>query len=212
MSTRNLILLGTTFVCCLELGVRIIVSSNFNYLFLVWNLFLAWVPYILSTRLLAIRPEFYKNSSIVALFLSWLVFFPNAPYIITDLIHLRSKPPVPLWFDLILLISFVWNGMMLAYFSLRDVHQFLNRFFKEKYTWALVIFIMFLSGYGIYLGRIERWNSWDILTNPMNLVIHIFKTMIEYQLFIQAMSITLVFGIFMSGIYVTLYAFQLKKQ
>jgi uncharacterized membrane protein len=100
---------------------------------------------------------------------------------------------------------------MLAYFSLRDIHQFLNRFFKENYTWALVIFILFLSGYGIYLGRIERWNSWDILTNPMNLVIHIIKTMIEYKLLIQAMSITLVFGVFMSGIYVTLYAFQPKK-
>jgi uncharacterized membrane protein len=211
MSIRNLILLSTTIVCCIELGVRIVVASNFNYLFLIWNLFLAWVPYLLSTRLFAIRSEFYKNSSIIALFLTWLVFFPNAPYIITDLIHLRSKPPVPLWFDLILLISFIWNGMMLAYFSLRDIHQFLNRFFKENYTWALVIFILFLSGYGIYLGRIERWNSWDILTNPMNLVIHIIKTMIEYKLLIQAMSITLVFGVFMSGIYVTLYAFQPKK-
>lgn len=212
MNTKNVILLSTTLVCIVQLILRFFMAENLNYSFLIWNLFLAWVPYLISSRLISLRKDSYSATTILPIFISWLLFFPNAPYIITDFIHLHHTQQVPLWFDLLLLTSFAWNGMLLAFLSLRDIHQFLNQFLKENTTWCIIIGILFLSGYGIYLGRIERWNSWDIVTNPMNLMIHIIKTLIDFQLFIKAMSITLFFGMFMTGIYLTVYFFQLKKQ
>lgn len=212
MTLKNKILIATTLVCSIEIAIRCFWSHQLSYLFLMWNLLLAWIPYLLSNYIQTLSIEYTRRTKTLGLFFTWFVFFPNAPYIITDFIHLGSKPPVPLWFDLILLTSFAWNGMLLGYFSLRTIHQLLNQLFKPQVAWLLVIGILFFAGYGIYLGRIERWNSWDVVTNPMNLLIHVIKTVVDFNLFLKAFGITLFFGVFMIGIYLSIYFFQTKKQ
>jgi len=135
-------------------------------MFLIWNLFLAGIPYLISqltkcsTRL--------KSSKVLLLgILSiWLLFLPNAPYIITDLVHLNHIQSNLIWFDALLIFLFAANGLLLAILSMVDVYIII----KEKWNTIIasfsIILISFLTGFGIYLGRYLRWNSWELFTRP----------------------------------------------
>lgn len=87
--------------CAALLALRAWRADNATYFFLVWNLFLAAIPF--GAALLFERARGFFTRTITLLV--WLLFLPNAPYIVTDFIHLRARPPVPLWFDILLLLS-----------------------------------------------------------------------------------------------------------
>ena len=164
-----------------------------TFFFLNWNLFLAWIPYLIALSL----PYFYQklNSKILigCLLFAWLLFFPNAPYILTDFLHLQKRTSIPIWFDLMLLSSFAWTGLMLGYLSLLEVKRFLLMFFSKKIVHYLSIFSIVLCGFGIYLGRFQRWNSWDILTQPSSLFMDILNVLILPQ----TIGLTFVFSTFL---------------
>lgn len=149
---------------------RIEKTSSMFFAFLAWNLFLAWIPYIVSFVLKKSNniPWWGKTGA----FITWLLFFPNAPYILTDLLHLQQRAGIPLWFDLLLILAFAWSGLMLGLASLLNVHLFLKKLLGEMRAWMIVILLLFLCGFGTYLGRFLRWNSWDAFTDP----VHILKT------------------------------------
>ena len=150
----------------LLLVFRIFYSESMTYLFLVWNLFLAWIPLVISSYL----AKSHQNKYLLGLLLTgWLLFFPNALYIITDLVHLRERQNVPLWFDCILLFSAILNGMMMAYASLNNVENYLRLKFPNWKCNVILFICLFLSSFGIYMGRFLRLNSWDIFTNPLHL-------------------------------------------
>lgn len=142
-------------------------TGNLSYL--IWNLFLAWVPY-------AISAFFIKKETpikiFVPLFILWMLFFPNAPYLVTDVLHIVSSPPALLWYDSLLFFFFGWLGLLLGVLSLSHVHQYLKNHFRRLVSEIIIFAICLLSGFGIYLGRFERWNSWDIFLNPFKIAQH----------------------------------------
>lgn len=141
--------------------------SAWDYRFLPWNLFLAWIPYLISLVTVYLHHHHPKRWGYLLMSgLVWLVFFPNAPYIVTDFIHLRWRHPVPIWYDIVLLAMAAWTGLFLAAFSLRTMQQIVKKFLGIIISWFFVALVMGLSGLGIYLGRFFRWNSWDLLVQP----------------------------------------------
>jgi uncharacterized membrane protein len=100
----------------------------------------------------------------------WLLFFPNAPYVLTDLIHLRQRAGVPLWFDLVMILAFAFTSLWIGFHSLRLVQRWIARHCGPRLGWTMVLVVMPLTGFGLYLGRMLRWNSWDILTRPFSLL------------------------------------------
>jgi uncharacterized membrane protein len=142
-------------------------SHSPTYSFLLWNLFLAWIPYLSSLwadRLDARRTQ--SRLRMVMPSLLWLVFFPNAPYILTDIWHLQVRPPIPLWYDASLLSVFALAGLFLAVFSLRIMQRLIQSYAGQLAGWLFVLLAVSLAGLGVYLGRFLRWNSWDLLLNP----------------------------------------------
>ncbi|MEO0874182.1 MAG: DUF1361 domain-containing protein, partial [Bacteroidota bacterium] len=130
---------------------------RYFFFFLLWNTYLAWIPVILLEL-----PSAHSKYGLVRWVTIGLavLFFPNAPYLITDLIHLRPRTGVPLWYDALLLFSFAYLGIMLALQALRQIRAILQdyaKWVKEVVTLGTLI----LSGLGIYLGRVVRWNSWE---------------------------------------------------
>lgn len=172
-------------------------TSSLVYAFLAWNLFLAAIPYGIST-LLVWKENLQRRKLIFwSLCALWLVFLPNAPYIFTDLFHLRLRGNVPLWYDLLLLLSFAWNGLMLAYLSLYDIQEIIEKRTNWRRSWAMVIGVLFLSAFGVYLGRYLRWNSWDLFFNPMPLLLDIADRFIHPMQHPRTWGLTLAYGSFL---------------
>jgi uncharacterized membrane protein len=151
------------------LVTRTVLTRHFHSLYLAGNLFLGCIPLFFA---LALARSFSKPSSRavkVSLFLGWLVFFPNAPYILTDLVHLKSGLHPQFWTDLGLLVLFAWCGAFAGFLSLYIVQRLVIARRGKLAGWAFVGAVAVLTGVGIYLGRFERWNSWDIAANPLGL-------------------------------------------
>ncbi len=170
---KLIVLLGLFSVYAIALVIlRAWLTNSIFYFFLVWNLFLAYIPLVLSKIMVT---KNYKKLTLLLFTSTWLLFLPNAPYIITDLIHVKQRAIIPLWFDLLLVFSFAFNGMLLFFISVQDVHTLILKHFSNFKTWTITVFIVFLSGFGVYLGRFLRFNSWDMASNPKLIFIEIFE-------------------------------------
>jgi uncharacterized membrane protein len=182
--------------------VRVFFWGKTTLLYLVLNLFLAWIPYVIS--LYFIREDLPVNK-FIPLFIIWLLFFPNAPYLVTDILHVASSLPSLLWYDSILFFLFGWIGLLLGILSLLHIHQFLKTHYNYLISELIVFGICFLSSFGIYLGRFERWNSWDLFINPLELIRHSFN--VSAGLFHAGTPsiFVIVFTIFMYAVYKTVY-------
>jgi uncharacterized membrane protein len=162
---KNLFILTATCLL-LQLG-RILYSGSFGYIFLLWNLFLAFIPYLIATH---IQRKKTTGIPLIALALLWLLFLPNTLYIITDLKHFRGRPPVPEWYDCLLLFCFSTLALLYGLFSFYMMNQVLKKYVSGFIQQLSLIPISVLIGFGVYLGRQQRWNSWDIFTNPFPLL------------------------------------------
>jgi uncharacterized membrane protein len=165
-STRSLALVAVS-VLALSLWFGRTTLTGARFVFLWWNLFLAWVPWVLAVSL-----RFTKRGLFFwPLLLSWLAFFPNAPYLLTDLVHLKERAPVPLWFDVLFLATFAWAGCLLGWDSLSRVHAELRTRCGPRLAAALIVAAVLLCGVGVFLGRFERLNSWELVTDPLQVVL-----------------------------------------
>ncbi len=145
------------------------ISDTNSYSFLVFNLGLAWIPFAAAVVAYIARHNrvtFFLLMPICTLV--WLIFFPNAAYLLTDFQHLALKDGItPLWFDVILLIWFAWTGLLLGITSLYLMQEIVARTFNSFVGWIFAIGATILSSIGVYLGRFLRWNSWDLLQDPL---------------------------------------------
>jgi len=201
-SVHHWLLLSSGFSCLLLLA-RIMITGSTAYLFLPWNLFLAFVPYWITGRMLrdiSLIENKWKFYSLLAL---WLLFIPNAFYIITDLFHLSHIGSAPKWYDLLLIFSFAWNGLLCGIISLRRVEIMVLVQGAKRISLFVVFLVMWLCAFGIYIGRFLRFNSWDVLTNPFSLMAEIADMLVHPFEHGFAWGMTLVYGVFMTLLYIT---------
>ena len=151
------------------LALRLYLSERASFAFLAWNLALAWMPYALALGAEALGPRAPRWVR-APLLLLWALFLPNAPYLLTDFVHLRPRAGIPLWLDLALLALFAATGWLLGLLSLEVWRARWQARWGAAAAWSLVALTSALCGYGIYLGRVQRWNSWDLFGAPRALL------------------------------------------
>ena len=208
--TLFLLLVAASIVSvCLE-AMRIWRSGTVHYGFLLWNLGLAWIPFMLAALAYALanarKPILY--GVILASAAAWLVFFPNAPYILTDFQHLSvAIDGIPVWYNVILLIWFAWTALLLGIVSLYLMQEIVARMLGIKASWLFVVIVTGLSSFGIYVGRFMRWNSWDAWNQPLPLARDIWDEISHPLANKEAFFFTLIFMLLFLFIYVTLVVF-----
>ena len=169
MSDAGQVLMLSSMFSLALLTFRILYTGYILFAFLVWNLFLAFIPYALSTWM-GNQPQMKSKRVFFLCVFVWLMFVPNAFYIITDLIHLDMNDVVPLWYDLALLLAFAWSGVLFGIVSVRQMEKLFEQHFNKKFDLLFILPVMVLNGFGVYIGRHLRFNSWDVITNPFQLV------------------------------------------
>ena len=158
-------------LCVLLLSVRMFYAESITYVFLAWNLILGYVPYKLSVYVYSKKDQLSSKAFYTSFFL-WLLFLPNALYVISDIKHFKVRPPAPEWLDSLLLFVFAFASLYYGVQSVQYMFRSLLNRGKNK-TWLLSQFLLpvsLLSGFGVYLGRVERWNSWDLFVHPIQLL------------------------------------------
>lgn len=194
--------------CATLVFYRLHFEPEFLDIWLLWNLFLAAIPVLWSQ---ALRVAVVRGRPVAAsVFLGlWLLFLPNAPYLLTDLVHLnpRSHAGAPLWYVLAMLLSAAGTGTLLGYLSLLDVHLVVEQKFGRTTGWIVAAGSLMLCGFGIYLGRFLRWNSWDAFVHPIRLSQNVAGQFIDPGSFPHPLAVTLIYGGGLSVGYLALRVF-----
>jgi uncharacterized membrane protein len=203
-------MLALTFASAVSVALvvaRILWTGKVAYSFLIWNLFLAWLPMAFS--LLACenyRSGSGRNWRFLALAGAWLLFFPNAPYICTDLIHLTTRFYGHFWVDLTLILLCALTGLVLGFVSLYLMQTVVTRMFGRTASWLFIAAVAALSGFGIYVGRFMRFNSWDVVFKPKQLYAGIGNWVAAPMANPSAIAFSVLFAAFLFITYLMLYA------
>jgi uncharacterized membrane protein len=190
---------------------RLDISGMTTPLYLIWNLFLAWVPYIISLYFTKKDMKDVSINNFAILFVFWLLFFPNAPYLVTDIIHITSSPLPFIWYDGLLFFFFGWIGLLLGMISLFHIHQYLKNHLSILISELIIFAICFVSSFGVYLGRFERWNSWDLFLNPSDLIKNSFNISAGLTDGTNPFIFVSIFCIFMYSVYKTISVLITEK-
>jgi uncharacterized membrane protein len=196
LSFKQLVYLFVAF-CLTLLGYRLVKSDGLSYVFLAWNLFLALIPWWISSYLKKKETLGFKYIPLLVL---WILFLPNSPYILTDLFHLKLREPFPLWFDLVLILSFALTGMVVFMKSLKDMFSVLQKYVSPLQMTVITPFVFWLISFGLYLGRYLRFNSWNVVNHPFQVVRQSFGVLLEKD----TIGFTCIFSAFMWFLYYTI--------
>ncbi|MDB6066110.1 MAG: hypothetical protein JWR26_2318 [Pedosphaera sp.] len=202
-----LALLFASAVSVILTGFRVIQTGHWGYLTLSWNLFLAWLPLVFALGVGRLHRSARRNSwKLYSLGGLWLLFFPNAPYIFTDLIHLNTWFRDHYWVDLTLILLVALTGFLLGFISLYLMQSMVADRVGRAASWLFILVVAGLSGFGIYLGRILRWNSWDVLIHPVGLSQDIGRWAAHPLANSTSVAFPVAFAIFLFVGYLMLYA------
>ncbi|HRH61531.1 MAG TPA: DUF1361 domain-containing protein [Chitinophagaceae bacterium] len=197
-----ILIVASLFATSLEF-LRVIITGDKRFLYFIWNLFLAWIPYLIGMYLpIAYYTMRYKIFAYLLLII-WFLFWPNSPYIITDMLHLKQKKEVPLWYDLGMILSFAWAGLILGYISLIEIQNLVRKRIGRIAGWIFACIMLLLGALGIYIGRYGRLNSWDVI-NPDKLYSGLITHFTDEVLQIDMLGMTLMYAGFLLVGYITI--------
>jgi uncharacterized membrane protein len=210
-SRRRLLAVGALLLTSIfgvaMVAFRMAYSGTGEYRNLLWNLVLAWVPFVIALAVYDRHRRGVPPRRLALPALVWLLFLPNAPYLVTEYKFLGQSGGAPVWYDITLLTTFAWVGLLLGFASLYLMHTVAERLFGAAASWCAALVVLPLTGFGIYLGRFERWNSWDVVLDPVTIATSLGGGLADPLSHARTLAITIAMGAFLSLGYFVLYSF-----
>jgi uncharacterized membrane protein len=177
-------------------------DRDLSYSYLIWDLFLAWLPLLFAVKLMSVlRYKLWSSWEGLAWSVLWLVFLPNSFYMISDFIHLQDVPRSQVLYFVIMFTSFIYTAVVLGFSSLYLLHLRLRFRFPNRVANSLVLLILFVCSIGIYIGRDLRWNSWNVLTNPGGLLFDVSDRLQHPHAYPQMITTIVTFFILLVSMY-----------
>jgi uncharacterized membrane protein len=210
-STQRRLLFAFGLLSIVSVGFYLVTSianHSFMYWYLVWNLFLAWLPLLFITLLYKLLRAYpWSGWQGVGLTLLWLIFLPNSFYIVSDFIHLGDIGQLDVLSDAVMFLLFALSGLMLGFVSLYMVHRLLLKRLSRKSAHVIVAIVLLLCSYAVYLGRDLRWNSWDAVLHPAGVLFDLSDPFLSPGTHHDAFTTTLMFFVLLGTLYVVAWQF-----
>jgi len=185
---------------------RMLGGQSTRYWFLIWNLFLAWLPLLFAFWLKNyLKENGWFNWKAGILTLLWLGFLPNSFYLVTDFIHLKNTGEVSLLYDAVMFMSYAWNGLILGFVSVFLVHGELLKRLRPSLVSKLILGIFILCSFAIYLGRYLAWNTWDIVINPFGIIFDVGNRIVKPASYPNTFTTTSLFAVVLIAMYYSIY-------
>ncbi|MFA6999629.1 MAG: DUF1361 domain-containing protein [Candidatus Paceibacterota bacterium] len=186
--------------------LRVFLFGNTAFLYILWNILLAFIPFFISSILLlrTNKENIIKPFFIIG-FILWFIFLPNAPYVVTDFIHLGRIHSVPVMYDIFLLFASAWVSLLMGLHSLLHMEKILLLKFRSKIVDIIILITILFTSFGLYLGRYLRFNSWDLFTSHTSLVSTVWDIFTRGNDYINVYSYTILFFFF---IYISYISFK----
>jgi uncharacterized membrane protein len=190
-------------------GVGVVRNHSWDFWYLPYNLALAVIPLLLSFWLQKIlKTHRWTEWLPVVVTILWILFLPNSFYVVSDFIHLNEYPRADIVQDVVMLMQFSLAALVVGFASLYAVHAELLKRMGARKAHAAAVVLLFLCSFAIYLGRDLRWNSWDVVTQPIGLFADIFNRFAHPFQHPEMFSITLSFFVMLASVYFVLWSFR----
>jgi uncharacterized membrane protein len=187
-TTLASIAVAWTILAVAVFSARFLYTGSLRFYFLIWNLALAWIPLLCAFAILISQKSWWR----ILCLTFWFAFLPNSFYLLTDFVHLYQTEVIGIWYDILLISVFAFNGYLLGYASLFLIEKSLFQSTKRVHIFNAVV--IFLSAFGVYIGRFWRWNSWDVIAQPLDLLRDIVAVPLYPIYNLRAIAFTLLFG------------------
>lgn len=196
-------LVGLTAVSMALFLVGAVTNRSLQFGYLVWNLFLAWLPLVLVALLLrSLRSQQWSAWLPMLLTLFWLLLLPNSFYMVSDFIHIQDVQRHNLLYDVVMFTAFIFTAALVGFCSLYMVQSELRKRMSLRLSGLMVATILFLCSFAIYLGRDLRWNSWDVLVNPAGILFDVSDHLIHPFQHGDMFTTTISFFVLLGSLYV----------
>lgn len=210
MRGRNMrYLVGLGVATAVSLGLLVttwLVNGELLYDYLVWNLFLAWLPFLLANWLQrALSTRLWSSWPPLLLTVAWLAFLPNSFYMVSDFVHLSGVAADQILLSAVTFTCFIVTGLWLGMSSLYIVHRELVERVGRQWALVGVEALLFVASLAIYVGRDLRWNSWDVLVNPFGLLFDLSERLVHPAQYGAIATVVLPFFALLSVIYLLVW-------
>lgn len=182
--------------------LRVFLFETYSFIYLFWNIFLAFVPFFISSLLIlnTKKEDIFRPIFIIG-FILWFLFLPNAPYVLTDFIHLGRIHGVPVMYDIFVIFSSAWVSLLMGLYSINHIEKIILLKFSKRIVNIIIPTIILFASFGIYLGRYFRFNSWDLFTGYSSLFSTIWDIFTKSNHYINVYYYTILFFAFIYTFY-----------
>ncbi len=198
MKTKSLpyfrLLLVATLINLVVLFIRGKTQGTHDYDFLVWNLFLGFLPLLVAWILNYFEGRLSNFIFYFASFI-WLIFYPNAPYMISDVIHVEGEiNSITRIFNGLIIFSLAMLSLFYGFLSIKIMHRLFENKLNKKWANVSLFLALLLSCLAFYMGRIIRLNSWQVITEPLVVIRETIEGLFPIGAHLDAYVLMLLFG------------------
>ena len=178
---------------------------GYNLIMIPWNIFLALVPcLIVYCAAKSVGKKKWKDLkgqqiAFMIIFLIWLFFFPNTAYLFMIPRHLvnycdnfdqyRACLTGGSWV-VMFFFTYALIGLPTFYYGLNKMEKLFRSMCGRIYADLLPVIVIPLTSIAVMFGLYERYNSWDVIVRPCELLRTVGSYFTEIYLLIDFLAIT----------------------